>query len=148
MNTKQIHPTLHGNTPDTSEKVLLIIDMINDLEFDQGEILLPKAKKVADEIARLKKELTTQNIPTIYVNDNFGKWQSDFNAQTNHCLHDNVRGKYLAQTVLPKPQDYFVLKTKHSAFYETPLHLLLQHLQAQTLIIAGLTTDMCVLFTA
>jgi nicotinamidase-related amidase len=142
------NPNLHGNTPDTSDTVLLIIDMINDLEFEGGDILLPKAKKTADTIAELKIKAQEHHVPTIYINDNFGRWQSDFTKQISHCLEDISRGKYLVQRLTPQKEDYFVLKTKHSGFYETPLHLLLQYLQAQTLILTGLTTDMCILFTA
>jgi nicotinamidase-related amidase len=48
----------------------------------------------------------------------------------------------------PHKDDYFVLKPKHSAFYSTTLDVLLAYLKAKTLVIAGITGNICVLFTA
>ncbi|HET9295417.1 MAG TPA: isochorismatase family cysteine hydrolase, partial [Candidatus Binatia bacterium] len=87
-------------------------------------------------------------IPVIYVNDNFGKWQSDFRKLVDHCLKDNVKGRPIAQLLRPDEQDYFVLKPKHSAFYSTSLDLLLRYLKADTVILTGIAGNICVLFTA
>jgi nicotinamidase-related amidase len=87
-------------------------------------------------------------VPCIYANDNFGRWRSDFSAQVQHCLEDGVRGAFLTEALRPAPDDYFVLKPKHSAFYQTCLELLLSHLGTKTLVIGGVATDNCVLFTA
>ncbi len=139
---------LHGSAPDKSSVALLLIDMINDLEFEGGEQLLPHALPVAQNIARLKKRAQQAGIPIIYVNDNFGRWQSDFTKLLTHCLEDDVRGKPLAELLQPGAEDYFVLKPKHSGFYSTTLEILLQYLEAKTLILTGVTADICVLFTA
>lgn len=142
------NPDLHGSAPDKSPVALLIIDMINDLEFPEGEQILPAALNVAKRIAALKQRCRTEKIPAIYVNDNFGRWRSDFSAQVEHCLHDGVRGEPLAKLLHPDDEDYFVLKPKHSGFYSTALDLLLDYLQAKTLILTGIAGNICVLFTA
>lgn len=139
---------LHGNVPDKSEVALLIIDVINDLEFESGKQLLPYALTMAQNIAALKEKAKRLKIPVIYVNDNFGKWQSDFHKQLQHCLNDNVCGKPLAESLSPDDDDYFVLKPKHSGFFSTTLDTLLEYLGVSTLILTGLTGDNCVLFTA
>lgn len=139
---------LHGNVPDRSATALLLIDVINDLEFDGGERVLRFAKKMAPRLARLKARAYAKNIPVIYVNDNFGKWQSDFRAQVSHCLDDGVRGEPIARLLQPTERDYYILKPKHSGFFATPLSILLDHLQAKTLILTGIAGDNCVLFTA
>ncbi|MFN8486914.1 MAG: isochorismatase family cysteine hydrolase [Caldilineaceae bacterium] len=131
-----------------TQTVLLLIDVINDLEFEGGEQLLPHALKMAEQIAALKHCAQAVGIPTIYVNDNFGQWRSDFSHLVEHCLHDGVRGEPIAQRLKPAEDDYFVLKPKHSGFYLTTLDLLLQYLGAKTLILAGMAGDICVLFTA
>jgi nicotinamidase-related amidase len=87
-------------------------------------------------------------LPVIYVNDNFGIWRSDLNKIVTHCLEDDVRGKPFVELVLPDKNDYFVLKPKHSGFYCTALELLLEHLGATKLILAGIAGNNCVLFTA
>lgn len=139
---------LHGNVPDDSGAALLLIDVINDFEFDRGEQLLQLAMPVAKAIAALKKSARQAGIPAIYVNDNFGKWQSDLNKIVSHCVEDGIRGKPFVELILPDNEDYFVLKPKHSGFYSTTLELLLEHLGARALILAGIAGNNCVLFTA
>ena len=87
-------------------------------------------------------------MPIIYVNDNFGRWRSDFKKIVNHCLQDNVRGRPIAELLVPLEEDYFVLKPKHSGFFSTTLDLLLQYLGVRSLVIAGFAGNNCVLFTA
>jgi len=146
---KEKSPDLHGNAPDNSPVAFLLVDVINDFEFDEGaEDLFRFALPAAKRIARLKARATEAGIPSIYVNDNFGKWRSDFRALVGHCIDDDTRGRPLAELLKPTDEDYFVLKPKQSGFYLTTLDLLLQHLGARTLILAGFSTDICVLFTA
>jgi nicotinamidase-related amidase len=140
---------LHGSAPDKSAIALLLIDVINDFEFNEGaEDLLRYALPAAKRIATLKQRATDAGIPAIYVNDNFGKWRSDFRALVAHCIEDDTRGRPIAELLKPADHDYFVLKPKQSGFYSTTLNLLLQHLGAHTLILTGFSTDICVLFTA
>jgi nicotinamidase-related amidase len=139
---------LHGNVPDEAATALLLIDVINDLEFEGGAELLRAALPAAERIAQLKRRARQAGVPVIYVNDNFGRWQSDFNKQVAHCLEDGVRGEPLVRLLEPDKQDYSVLKPKHSGFYSTTLDTLLVYLKAKTLILTGLTGDMCVMFTA
>jgi nicotinamidase-related amidase len=139
---------LHGNVPDEAGAALLLIDVINDLEFEGGDRLLELALPMARNIANLKQLAKEAGIPAIYVNDNFGKWQSDFKKIVTHCLEDNVRGEPVARLLLPEEEDYFVLKPKHSGFYCTSLDLLLKYLGAQNLILTGIAGNNCVLFTA
>lgn len=140
--------SLHGNAPDKSDTVLLIIDMINDLEFPDGETLRIPAEKAAENIADLKKNCMENNVPVVFVNDNFGRWKSDFRLLIDHCLKDGVKGEKLTRLLLPEEENYFVLKPKHSGFYSTSLDILLEHLEAKRLIITGITADICVYFTA
>jgi nicotinamidase-related amidase len=139
---------LHGNVPDNAVVALLLIDVINDLDFESGPELLKHALPMAENIAALKRRAAEAGIPAIYVNDNFGRWQSDFNKLLNHCLQDDVCGRPLAEILRPAEDDYFVLKPKHSGFFSTTLDTLLEYIKAKTLIITGVTADICVLFTA
>ena len=138
----------YGYAPDKSEIALLLIDVINDFEFEGGDELLHHALPAARNIARLKELARRSNTPVIYVNDNFGRWRSDFKRIVDHCLHDRVRGLPIAKLLAPGDDDYFVLKPKHSGFYCTTLDLLLQYLGARKLVITGVAGNNCVLFTA
>jgi nicotinamidase-related amidase len=139
---------LHGNAPDSSPVALLILDVVNDLEFDGGAAMLPRAIRMARRIAALKARASAAGVPVVYVNDNFGRWRSDFRRTVAHCLDDDVRGRQVVELLVPDEADYFVLKPKHSGFFNTTLDLLLEYLQVETLVIAGMATDACVLFTA
>jgi nicotinamidase-related amidase len=146
--TERDSSNLHGNAPDSCPVALLLVDMINDLEFEDGEKLLAPALEAARRTAALKRRARDAGIPVIYANDNFGRWRSDFRQVVEHVLHDGVRGQPLAEILAPDADDYFVLKPKHSAFFATTLDTLLSYLGARRLVIAGFATDICVLFTA
>jgi len=137
---------LHGNAPDDSPVALLIIDMINAFDFDGAERMLARARAAAQAIARLKARARQAGVPTVYVNDNFGRWRSDFHQILERVLRSP--GKEIAQLLAPQPEDYFVLKPKHSGFQFTTLDVLLEHLGARTLILTGVAGNFCVLFTA
>jgi nicotinamidase-related amidase len=139
---------LYGNVPDKAPVALLLIDVINDLEFPEGEELLRHALPMAARIAALKERARRAGLPVVYVNDNFGRWRSDFNSQVEHCLHDGVRGRPIVELLRPRQDDYFVLKPKHSGFFSTTLELLLDNFQARTVILTGIASNICVLFTA
>jgi nicotinamidase-related amidase len=128
---------LHGNAPDTAPIALLLIDVINALDFAHGKALRKHALPMATKLAALKRRAKRAGIPSIYVNDNFGRWQSDFRKLLRHCLDEDVCGKPLATLLQPDAEDYFVLKPKHSGFYSTTLELLLQALGVHTLMLTG-----------
>lgn len=137
---------LHGNAPDESAVALLIIDMINAFDFDGAKEMLPRALIAARAIARLKRRARRAGVPAVYVNDNFGRWRSDFHQILAHCMRSP--GRAIARLLEPSRNDYFVLKPKHSGFQFTTLELLLQHLGARTLVLTGVAGNFCVLFTA
>ena len=139
---------LHGSAPDKSKTALLLIDVINDFDFPEGEQLLHLALPVGKKIAELKKRAKEAGIPSIYVNDNFGRWQSDFKKIVAHCKGENSRGGRFVELLAPDEDDYFVLKPKNSGFYSTTLDLLLTHLTAKNLILTGIAGNNCVFFTA
>lgn len=139
---------LHGNAPDRACVALLIVDMINALDFPQNEELVRDSPRLGRAVARLKKRCGAAKIPTIYVNDNQGKWRSDFGAAIRYCDREGVPGREMVRQVLPGGDDYLVLKPKHSAFYATPLDTLLQYIGVEFLILAGISTNSCVMLTA
>lgn len=139
---------LHGSAPDKCEMALLLIDVINDLEFPEAEGMLDDARAMAKNLRRLKRRARQAGVPVVYVNDNFGRWQSDFRRTVEHCSSKRVRGHEIAAMLKPGRDDYFVLKPKHSGFYSTTLDTLLRYLGSRTLILTGIAGNFCVLFTA
>lgn len=139
---------LHGNAPDQSQVVLLLIDAINDLSFPDNKDLVRRSVALAKSIAKLKKRRKKLGIPTIYVNDNRGRWRSDISAVLLHCLRTQSPGREMTKLFSPEPDDYIVLKPKHSPFYASPLQTILDYIGARIAIVAGVTTNACVLIAA
>lgn len=127
---------------------LLIIDVINTLDFAEGKKLLKHALPVAQNIKTLKNRLRKKGVPVIYVNDNFGDWHSDWKKVFAKCSDEKAIGCELASLLKPNEDDFFVLKPKHSGFFGTTLELLLRNLGIETVILTGLAGNICVLFTA
>ena len=126
---------------------LLLIDVINDFDFPGADQLLRYARPMARNLLRLKRRAYKAGVPVIYVNDNFGRWKSDFRRTLDHCARYG-RGQDVVKSLRPGENDYFVLKPKHSGFFSSALDTLLRYLQNQTLILTGIAGNFCVLFTA
>jgi nicotinamidase-related amidase len=141
-------PNSHGSFPDRTKTALLLIDVINDLNFPEADALLQLALPMAKSLANLKRRARRSGIATIYVNDNFGRWKSDFRRIVEHCVSKQSRGAVISRLLRPKEYDYFVLKPMHSGFYSTTLEVLLKYLEVDTLILTGIATNICVLLTA
>ena len=139
---------LHGAKHRRSRTVLLVIDVINDMDFPGGEKLARQALPMARRLAALKQRAKEAGVAVIYVNDNFGQWQSDFRKQVSHCMRERGGGREVARILRPEEDDYFVLKPKSSAFFDTTLETLLRHLGTETVILTGIAADVCILFTA
>lgn len=139
---------LHGMVPDEHPVALLVIDMISDFDFPGGDRLLTHALPAARRIAALKACLAARGVPTVYVNDNFGRWRSSFPELLAHCLDDARPGAEVVRLLAPAPDDYFVLKPKHSGFFGTTLEIVLDALGARRLVLTGMAGDACVQFTA
>lgn len=125
---------------------LLIIDMINDFKFGYGPVLAEKALTMSDSILKLKKQFKQQNRPVIYINDHYNLWQANLPRLIDHC--SNKQSEPILKKLAPLEDDYFLIKPKHSAFYNTSLETLLRELSINTLVLTGIAGNICVLFTA
>lgn len=131
------------NSDDTA---VLFVDLINDFNFVGGEKLLSNTMEILPNLIKLKSFAKENDLPVIYVNDHYGLWQADFNKIIEYCTNEN--SKELIESMKPDDSDYFLIKPQHSAFFQTPLQSLLTDLNRNTLIIAGIAGDICILFTA
>lgn len=144
------HPdnSLHGSAPDRHPVALLLVDVINPLDFPEADDLLAHALPAARKIAALKRRARAAGVPVIYANDNFGRWRSDLRAVVERCLMPGCKGRPICEMLQPAEEDYFVLKPKHSAFFSTTLDTLLCYLGTRTFVLAGFAGNVCVQFTA
>ena len=131
-----------------SRAALLLIDVVNDLDFPGSEALVREAERIAPRLAKLAERCRQAAVPVVYVNDNFGRWQSDWSKVIRHCLAPPSPGRRVVERLVPREEDYFVLKPRHSGFFSTTLDLLLTHMGVRTVVVCGFATDICILFTA
>jgi len=127
---------------------LLILDLISDYQYPDADAIVPGAKRIARTIANLKARARRAGVPVIYVNDTRGHWESDQAKFIERCVNASKDAAEIVHTLLPTPEDYFLFKPRHSAFYATSLTELLSQLNISSLLLTGLTTHQCVLFTA
>jgi nicotinamidase-related amidase len=127
---------------------LLLIDVINDLAFPGSAPLIAQAEPMALRLRALKRRAARAGIPIVYVNDNFGRWRSDFRQTVAHCTSRRSPGRQVALRLRPTRRDLFVLKPKHSGFYDTTLDTVLAALRIRRVILTGIAGNICVLFTA
>jgi nicotinamidase-related amidase len=129
-----------------NKSALLIIDMINKFDFPGGDELLNNTEKIVVPINHLKKRAKKENVPVIYVNDNYGLWQDNMDDIIKVCKEG--RGRSIIEKIHPDEDEYFIVKPKHSCFFGTQLEILLHQLGVNHLILTGIAGDICVLFTA
>jgi nicotinamidase-related amidase len=127
---------------------LLLIDVINDLDFPNADGLIEQAERMAPRLLTLARRARAHGIPVIYVNDNFGQWRSDFRQTIAHCTSRASAGRGISRRLRPTAADYFVLKPRHSGFHDTTLGTLLRALRVRRVIVTGMAGNICVLFTA
>ena len=134
-------------TPDSDQpgdrSALIIIDMINPFDFAGGEEARRAATHVARTLADLRDQADRCDAPTIYVNDNFGQWHSEKSR-----LVESARPSLAGGVIEPREDDFFIIKPQFSGFYSTNLGVLLPKLGVRRLVLAGIATEICILFTA
>lgn len=146
--TKPKNWDLHSNVPDTAPTALVIIDMLSRFDFPGAKGLLRQAEKMAPKLAALKDGFRRRGFPVVYANDNSGRWRSSREKLLEDCLHANSAGRKIAALLKPDDNDYFIIKPKHSAFYQTSFELVLEYLDVKNLVLTGLAGDNCVYFSA
>jgi len=141
-------PRFSGVPLAPSATVLLLVDWINPFDHEDARALDAPARAAARNTVRLRARLGRSGVQAIYANDNYGIWRSDFRGLIRRCRAAGGASAAITRLLPPRHDDIAVVKSRHSAFYETPLQLLLQQLKARELIITGVSTEWCVLFTA
>jgi nicotinamidase-related amidase len=127
-------------------RALVVIDMINTYEHEDGELLVESAGKAVPVIARLLERARESGTPVIYVNDNFGQWRSDLRALVDNAVKSEHGS--LVEPIVPDEDAMFVVKARHSIFYETPFGYLLRQEGIEEIVLTGQATEQCILYSA
>ena len=129
-----------------SRSALIVIDMINTYDHPDADLLIPSVREALPRIVGLIERARSGGVPVIYVNDNFGEWRSHH----GEIIETTLSGPHsdLVEPVLPDDNALFVVKARHSVFYETPLSYLLSQLEVDRVALCGQVTEQCILYSA
>jgi nicotinamidase-related amidase len=130
----------------TKKTALLIVDVVNSYHFEDAERLVANAREAVPHIAELLGRARDQGVRVIYVNDNYGA----LNASPDDLVQDVLASDYadLLEPLVPDEDAAFVVKARHSAFYETPLEYLLRQEEIGRIVLTGQVTEQCILYSA
>ena len=117
------------------DDALLVIDVLNDFRHDGGDRLLASFRERSSGLIAALDAARTKRVPVVYVNDSYGDWRGD-------------RASLLERAVLsdlaPREDEPLIFKPRYSAFDHTALELLLRELGVERLLLAGGSTEGCI----
>ena len=132
-----------GDLPKTA---LVVVDMINSYDHPDAEALTKSVEQALPQMVRMVERAADEDVLTVYVNDNFGAWTSN----RDDLVQEAMAGEFakLVEPIAPKPETLFVVKARHSIFYETPLEYLLRQEDVGRIVLVGQVTEQCILYSA
>jgi nicotinamidase-related amidase len=125
---------------------LIVIDMLNAYEHADADALTRSVERSLPAMERLVRRARDDDVLTIYVNDNFGAWRSNREELLEAAL--NGRYGHLVEPVAPDDRALFVVKARHSIFFQTPLEYLLGQESVDRVVLIGQVTEQCILYSA
>jgi nicotinamidase-related amidase len=125
---------------------LVVIDMLNAYEHDDAEPLTNSVETIVEPVSKLISRAQDEGVELIYVNDNYGDWNSSSEELAQRAL-DGARPD-LVKPILPPEGADFVIKARHTIFYMTPLEYLLGQKEIDHLVLVGQVTEQCILYSA
>jgi nicotinamidase-related amidase len=127
-------------------RALLIVDMLTAYDFEDADRVVESARDAVPAIAELRARFTEAQSPVLFVNDNYGHW----NSSREELLRQALEGAHreLVEPLVPDADDLFIHKARHSVFYGTPLEYLLRQLEIDDLVLTGQVTEQCILYSA
>ena len=129
-----------------ARSAVIVVDMLNPYDHEDADDLIDSVEGVVEPIAGLVERATEQGIEVIYVNDNYGDWNSSQEELAEAAL--NGRRRDLVEPILPPGDADFVIKARHTIFYMTPLEYLLGQKEIDHIILTGQVTEQCILYSA
>jgi nicotinamidase-related amidase len=132
--------------PPVPKNALIVVDMVQTYDFSDGDKLAANAEKMLPALKRALEKAREAGALIIYVNDSFGDWSTDRQrlvAQASQGDH-----AHLVEEIAPDEDVLFVLKARHSIFFQTPLDYILDDNEIEHLVLVGQATEQCILYSA
>ncbi|WP_055552255.1 cysteine hydrolase family protein [Streptomyces sp. NBRC 110028] len=128
------------------DTALIVIDMINTYDHEDAELLVPSVREALPAVRKLVTRARKAGVEVICVNDNFGRWRSHHDELLDMALRSPHAD--LVEPIRPDEDSLFVVKARHSIFYQTPLEYLLGQRGISRTVLCGQVTEQCVLYSA
>lgn len=122
--------------------VLVVVDVLNDFEHEDGELLLESLRARHEGLLRAIDGARAASVPVVYVNDHLGDWSADRATLVERARRG--KGGQLLRAVEPRSSEPLLIKARYSAFDHTGLELLLRELDAERILLAGGSTEGCI----
>ena len=129
-----------------SRTALIIVDMLSSYDFPDADKLKASVADSLPAMTALIERARAEDVLIVYVNDNYGNWNSDRDELLETAMAGQAPG--LVAPIAPRPDDLFVVKARHSIFYGTPLEYLLSQEDVDRVILVGQVTEQCILYSA
>jgi len=128
---------------------IIVVDMVKDniKEGSRHPITL-EAKSIVPNLQRLLGESRKRGFPVVFACDSF--FEGDFIFRGKMKIHSlrGTEGSEVVDDLKPEPTDIVLPKRRFSAFFKTDLDQTLRVLGVDTIIVTGITIEVCVLMTA
>ncbi|MGN6871811.1 MAG: cysteine hydrolase family protein [Solirubrobacteraceae bacterium] len=125
---------------------LIVIDMLNPYDHEDAEPLMESVAEVLPSLSELIQRAPEAGLLTVYVNDNHGDWTAGRDKLTRRALAGVA--PQLIEPIAPPEDTPFVVKARHSVFYQTQLEYLLRQEDVDRLVLTGQVTEQCILYSA
>jgi nicotinamidase-related amidase len=139
--------TAHGVPDEPAQRTaLIVVDVLNPYEHEDADALVDSMRSAVEPISRLVRQAREEDVPVVYVNDNYGHW----NSSSAQLLEVALGGRHpeLVEPLRPPADASFVIKARHTIFYGTPLEYLLSQLGVARIMLCGQVTEQCILYSA
>lgn len=130
----------------SKREALLVIDMLNDFLKEGAPLEVPKAREIVPHLRRELEQARKEEVPVIFICDAHKPDDPEFKIWPPHCI-EGTPGAEVIEELRPQPDDFIVKKVSYSGFYNTKLEELLRSLGVQKLVLTGILTNICVLYT-
>lgn len=126
---------------------LLVVDMLNDFVREGGALDVgPAARSIVPRVKERIEKCRKEGGIVIFVADHHAPDDTEFKMWPAHCVAGTEGAEVVAE-LGRREGDYFVPKTRYSAFYNTDLDSILKKEKVDEVEVVGVCTSICVMYT-
>ena len=137
---KRVEQSIELNPQRTA---VLVVDMLNEFLEEGGKMVLAGGHALYPPIQSLLDAAHRAHSPVFWLNQTLYPGDKLFKKRVVHCLA-GTWGAQIVDALYRGPEDTIVPKRRYSGFFQTDLDLHLRERKIETVIVAGVVTNICV----